>query len=296
MGTYSFCVEQDAERERLDIVLARLLPDCPSRAFIQRLVKAGAVRVNGRIEKSHYHLAPGDHIDVVMQASTPDAVEAENIPLDIIYEDNDLLVINKPVGMTVHPGAGRSRGTLVNALVYHRKELSSVNEAFRPGIVHRLDKDTSGVMVVAKNNMAHVKLARQFEERTARKSYVALVEGDVQFDEGLIDAPLGPDPHHRQKRCVRAYGAKSAQTFYKVLKRLKGASLVLLSPKTGRTHQLRVHMAHLGHPILGDAKYGKHLSFPRLALHAKTLSLASPSTNARLEFSLPTPKEFLAYC
>jgi 23S rRNA pseudouridine1911/1915/1917 synthase len=294
METYFFCVDQDAVHERLDVFLAKLIPDCPSRAFVQRLIKEGSVHVNGKNEKSHYKVALGDRIEAAAQISSLGDIQAEKIPLDIFYEDEDLVVINKPAGMTVHPGAGCPGGTLANALLYHCEKLSNLNDKSRPGIVHRLDKETSGLMVAAKNNKTHAFLAKQFEKRVVSKSYVALVEGDVQFDEGVIDAPLGQDPHHRQKRSVLAYGTKSAQTFYKVLKRLKGASLVLLTPKTGRTHQLRVHMAHLGHPILGDEKYGKRQSFPRLALHAKTLCFAHPATKIRVEFSSPTPKEFLA--
>jgi 23S rRNA pseudouridine1911/1915/1917 synthase len=296
METFSFCVDQDHVSERLDVALVKLIPGCPSRAFVQRLIKDGLVRVNGKPSKSHHILALGDQLEASVQdPSFCEHLEPENIPITVFYEDQDFLIINKPSGMTVHPGAGCSHGTLANALLYHCQELSDLNDKSRPGIVHRLDKETSGLMVVAKNNKTHALLAAQFENRTVQKSYVALVEGDVQFDEGVIDAPLGPDPYHRQKRSVLAFGTKSAQTFYRVLKRLKGASLVLLMPKTGRTHQLRVHMAHLGHPILGDDKYGKRQLFPRLALHAKTLSFAHPRNHLRIEFSSPTPSEFLAY-
>jgi len=294
METYTFTVDQSNVDERLDVALAKILPDCPSRAFVQKLIKEGVVLVNGKKEKSHYIVVLGDEIQASVKFPPLDDIQAEKIPLDIFYEDEDIVVINKPTGMTVHPGAGCPSGTLANALLYHCKELSNLNDKSRPGIVHRLDRDTSGLMVVAKNNKAHALLAKQFEERTIQKCYVALVEGDVQFDEGVIDAPLGPDPYHREKRSVLAYGTKTAQTFYKVLKRLNGATLILLMPKTGRTHQLRVHMAHLGHPILGDDKYGKSRSFARLALHAKTLSFEHPKTQQRVEFSSPTPAEFLA--
>jgi len=293
METYTFHVEQDDVNERLDVFLARLLPQCPSRAFVQRLIKQDAVHVNGKTEKNHYKIVLGDEVTAIVTPQSLGNVQAENIPLDIFYEDADLVVINKPAGMTVHPGAGCPSGTLANALLYHCKELSGFHDQSRPGIVHRLDRDTSGLIVTAKNDQAHARLAKQFEERTIKKCYVALVEGDVQFDEGMIDAPLGPDPYHREKRSVLSHGMKSAQTFYKVIKRLKGASLVLLMPKTGRTHQLRVHMAHLGHPILGDEKYGKSRSFPRLALHAKTISFEHPTTKRRVEFSSPTPADFL---
>jgi len=292
METYTFCVEQKDVNERLDVFLAKLIPDCPSRAFVQRLIKEGLVLVNGKKEKSHYKIILGDSIEAIVKLQPLDDIQAENIPLDIFYEDEDLVVISKPAGMTVHPGSGCHQGTLANALLYHCKELSSLNDKSRPGIVHRLDKETSGLMVAAKNNRTHALLARQFEKRTVQKCYVALVEGDVQFDEGVIDAPLGPDPHHREKRSVLAFGTKPAQTFYKVLKRLKGSTLVLLMPRTGRTHQLRVHMAHLGHPILGDDKYGDRRTFSRLALHAKTLAFTHPKTKVQIEFTSQIPKEF----
>ncbi|HQL40734.1 MAG TPA: RluA family pseudouridine synthase [Candidatus Omnitrophota bacterium] len=294
MPTYTFCIAPEDAHKRLDVFLAKAIPLCPSRAFVQHLIKSGSVSINGIPRKNNYKLIAGETVDVSVQDKISFDVKPENIPLDVFYEDSVLIVINKPSGMTVHPGAGCGSGTLVNALLCHCKKLSNVNDDMtRPGIVHRLDKETSGLMVAVKSNRAHVDLAHQFEGRIVKKCYVALVEGCVEFDEGVIDAPLGPDPLHRQKRSVLAREPKEAQTFYRVLKRFSKASLVLLMPRTGRMHQLRVHMAHLGHPFLGDEKYGKKNSFSRLALHAKALAFFHPQTKAWVEFSSPTPSEFL---
>ncbi|MCX5681681.1 MAG: RluA family pseudouridine synthase [Candidatus Omnitrophica bacterium] len=292
METHTFCVGQDDVSERLDVFLTKVLPDSPSRTSVQHFIEQGLVKVNDKQEKKHYEMVLGDEVEVLTLPQKPINLEPEKIPLEIFYEDKDILVVNKPSGMTVHPGAGCPGGTLANALSYHCKKLSTLNDPLRPGIVHRLDKETSGLMVVAKNNKTHNYLAKQFEERVVKKCYVALVEGDVEFDEGVIDAPLGPDPHHREKRSVLAAGAKDAKTFYKVLKRLKKSTLVYLMPRTGRMHQLRVHMAHLGHPILGDDKYGDRRTFSRLALHAKTLAFLHPKSKTMIEFTSLTPKEF----
>ncbi|HNV23576.1 MAG TPA: RluA family pseudouridine synthase, partial [Candidatus Omnitrophota bacterium] len=214
--------------------------------------------------------------------------------LDIFYEDSFLLVINKPVGMTVHPASGCYTGTLVNALLHYSKELSDVNDAMRPGIVHRLDKETSGLMLVAKDNITHTKLAKQFERREIKKKYIALVEGDVLCDEGKVDVPIGRNPFHHEKKAVSYEdSAKQAITFYQVLKRDHAVTMIALFPQTGRTHQLRVHMKHLGHPILGDDKYGHKNKFPRLALHAQSISFFHPRTKDFLEFSSAIPIEFV---
>ncbi|MDP8265461.1 MAG: RluA family pseudouridine synthase [Candidatus Aceula meridiana] len=293
METYILTVDDKGE-VRLDIFLAGALPFCPSRNFAQNLIEKKNVTVNGKHCKSHYKMHEGDKVVAVVEAQKPCTVEPENIPLDIFYEDEDLIVVNKPIGMTVHPAAGCYSGTLVNALVFHQENLSSVNDALRPGIVHRLDKETSGLILVAKNNMVHAKLAKQFEKRIIKKQYVAVVQGLVKFDEGLVDAPLGRHPIHRQKRAVLFADAKEAQTVYRVLKRFQKTTLISLMPKTGRTHQLRVHMAYLGHPILGDEKYGKKNSFKRLALHAQRIGFYHPSFSRYMEFSSLTPKEFLS--
>jgi 23S rRNA pseudouridine1911/1915/1917 synthase len=293
MATHTFSVGPDDVNERLDVFLTKTFPEAPSRTSIQHLIEDGLVKVNGESVKSHYKVILADRIEVAAEIQKPTKLKPENIPLEIFYEDKDIVVVDKPSGMTVHPGAGCHSGTLANALAYRYKKLSTLSDPLRPGIVHRLDKETSGLMVVAKNNKAHSELAKQFEERRVKKCYVALVEGDVEFDEGIIDVPLGQDPYHREKRSVLAAGTKDAQTIYKVLKRFAKATLVYLFPKTGRMHQLRVHMAHLGHPILGDDKYGDRRTFHRLALHAKSLSFIHPKTKKRMEFVSVIPAEFM---
>lgn len=282
---------------RLDIYLTQHLEDIPSRSFIKKLIDASCIQVNGKVViKPGHKVHTGDKIDVTIPDSflEPDNLEPENIPLDIFYEDDDLVIINKPIGIVVHPAKGNYTGTLANALKYHFENLSDFNSDFRPGIVHRLDEETSGLLLVAKDNITHTKLAKQFQRHEIQKRYVALVEGNVEFDEGVIDAPLGRHPKHHEKRDVQYTDeAKEAITYYQVLKRANGATLIALFPQTGRTHQLRVHMAHLGHPILGDSKYGKKSNFPRMALHAQSIGFTHPRTKTYFEFFSKTPPEFL---
>lgn len=296
MSIYALKVEPEHDRERLDVYLTRALPDVPSRSFVQKLLEAGAVLVNKEKVKARYKVRAGDdvQVDVAQELFDPHPVAPENIPLDIFYEDEFLLVINKPAGMLVHPAQGIYSGTLVNALLFHCRQLSDFNTALRPGIVHRLDKETSGLMIAVKDNQTHAQLARQFQKHKVKKQYIALTEGEVEFDEGVIDAPLGRHPVHHDLRDVRYDdAAKEAVTFYRVIKRHKGVTLVSLFPKTGRTHQLRVHMAHIHHPILGDAKYGRKGNFPRLALHAQAVGFEHPRWKCFLEFSCRPPVEFL---
>jgi 23S rRNA pseudouridine1911/1915/1917 synthase len=291
-------VEQDKDI-RVDVYVTRVLPHViPSRMFVKRLFDEGRLTVNGKAVKAHYKVQPGDRVllDVRVDDYPDERIKPENVLLDIVFEDNDMIAINKPVGMAVHPAAGHYGGTLVNALVHHFGALSDVNGARRPGIVHRLDKETSGVLLVAKNNMAHARLAKQFEEHTIEKKYVALVEGDVQFDEGRVDAPIAQHPKYHDLRCIAAEGTgKPAETFYTVVKRHKGRTAVALFPTTGRTHQLRVHMRHLRHAILGDEKYGNKSNFPRLALHAQSIFFAHPVSGIAMEVSVPLPSEFVPY-
>lgn len=297
MSTHTLKVSEENHNLRLDVFLAQNLPRVPSRTFVKKLIDAGHVLVNKEKVKAHCKVETADKIevDIPEELLEPDHIEPENIPLDIFYEDDYLLVINKPAGMIVHPAQGCYTGTLVNALLHHCQQLSDVNTNFRPGIVHRLDQDTSGLMLVAKDNRTHANLARQFEEHTVRKKYLALVQGQIEFDEGKIDAPLGRHLYHREKRDVQFTDeAREAVTFYRVLKRSVNATFVALFPQTGRTHQLRVHMAYLKHPILGDEKYGKKETFPRLALHAQAIGFIHPQNNCFLEFSSRPPPEFLA--
>ena len=297
MSTHALKVLPDENDRRLDIFLTKNLADISSRSFVQKLIESGYVSVNGTIVKSKYKVQAGDRIQVDISEDflTPEHLEPENIPLDIFYEDESLLIVNKASGLVVHPANGHYSGTLVNALLYYCKNLSDFNSALRAGIVHRLDRETSGLMVVAKDNKTHARLAKQFEEHVVYKKYVALVEGKIEFDEGKIEAPLGRHPVHHDKKIIDFEDelAKDALTFYRVMKRTKDATLVALFPKTGRTHQLRVHMAHIKHPILGDDKYGKRNSFSRLALHAQALGFIHPKNKKYVEFSSVVPKEFM---
>jgi 23S rRNA pseudouridine1911/1915/1917 synthase len=260
------------------------------------MIEAGQVLVNGRQEKTRYKVAAADLIeaDINEEAFAPKDIPAEKMDLDVFYEDEDLVVINKPAGLTVHPASGSQRGTLVNGLMFRYQELSDVNGPGRPGIVHRLDRDTSGLILIAKTNVAHARLGRQFEKHTVIKRYVARVQGQVAFEQGIIDVPLERHKkYHDQRQVAKENEGKPAITRYQVLKRYAHSTLMALYPQTGRTHQLRVHMKHLGHPILGDEKYGRRDTFPRLALHAQSIAFTHPITKAYIEFSCPTPQEFL---
>lgn len=298
MANYQFKVSPATENMRLDVYLTAELSEAPSRSYVKKLIDHGHVTVNESVVKAHHQVCAGDDIAVNIPAEflTPAYVEPEDIPLNILCQDSCLLAINKPAGMLVHPARGRYSGTLVNALLFHAKQLSDFSgDMLRPGIVHRLDQETSGLILIAKDNITHTKLAKQFKKRAVSKQYVALVEGEVEFDEGLIEAPIGPHPKYRDKKAVRFDAdARESETIYKVIKRCGGKTLVALFPKTGRTHQLRVHMKYLGHPILGDDKYGKRASFSRLALHARSIAFAHPRDKQRIEFSTPIPAQFLA--
>ncbi len=289
MPDYILRVEKDIPSCRIDIFITQNIDVIPSRNFAKKLIEFGHVRVNEILPTPHYRIIPGDeiHIDIPEGFLSSKYTAPENIPLDIFYEDEWLIVINKPSGMTVHPAKGIHTGTLVNALLYYTKKLSDLNSEMRPGIVHRLDKDTAGLIVVAKDNITHARLARQFQRHEVNKRYLAIVEGEVEFDEGLIDAPLGRHKRHHEKRQVSfdSY-SKDAITYYKVIKRWRGMSLVSLFPKTGRTHQLRVHMNYIGHPILGDKKYRRNDHYPSLALLAQSIGFKHPHTNSYIEFSL----------
>lgn len=292
MQSYTLKVEDKSQGQRLDLFLAGNFKDKFSRRFLQQIIAGGHVLLNGKKVKAHHKLKINDEIHIDIPAEENTDIEPQDIPLDIVYEDDDLLVINKPYGMVVHPAPGNYSNTLVNALVHHCKKLSSINQSFRPGIVHRLDKDTSGLLLVAKNNQAHMNLAKQFQDHSIKKEYVALVHGEVEFDEGEIDAPVGRHPRVREKMAVTFKQSKEAKTIYRVIKRLKGISLLELYPQTGRTHQLRVHLAYLGHPILGDKKYGKAHDQCRLALHAKSIGFIHPRTKKNMAFDSDIPLDF----
>lgn len=289
-------VKLEDKEKRLDLLLFGFSEDNQlglSRTFLQQLIRKGQITVDSKVLKAHYKVRAGQIIDLKIPSVLENRPVAEDIPLDIVYEDEDIIVVNKAAGMVVHSGAGNPNRTLVNALLFRYSSLSNINPA-RPGIVHRLDKGTSGLLAVARNNPSHLNLARQFASHSIMRKYVALVEGRIDFNEDVIELPIGRDRRRRDKMSV-TYLSKSraALTKFRVLKRTLDYSLLELSPFTGRTHQLRVHLSFLGHPILGDEKYGRKESFPRLALHAYKLGLVHPRTNKFMEFSTPIPGKFL---
>jgi 23S rRNA pseudouridine1911/1915/1917 synthase len=282
-----------------------------SRSRAQHLIAKGLVLVNGRPVRSSQRLQPGDLIAITVPAPEKIDLEPEAIPLDIVYEDADLLVVNKPSGLVVHPAAGNARGTLVNALLQHCPDLPGIGGCLRPGIVHRLDKDTSGLLLVSKTDLAHSGLAAQLKERRIKRSYLALVHGEVRCERGTIDAPLGRDPRDRKRMAVVS-GGRQARTHYRVRERFPGAdlnagdqgyTLLEVELETGRTHQIRVHLAYIGHPVAGDPVYGRrrlragrqpHLNLTGQALHAYRIAFAHPRTGEALAFEAPLPPAFSA--
>jgi len=286
---------EEYKGKRLDLFLIGFFKEIDpgiSRTFIQRLILEGKITLKGQTLTSHYKVKIGDEFRVEIEDKKQNILSGENIPLEIVYEDDDLAIINKPAGLVVHPGAGNYEHTLVNALLHHFKNLSDINPQ-RPGIVHRLDKETSGLLVIAKNNSAHLSLSKQFSEHTIKRRYIALVKGRVEFNEDIIELPIGRHPYRRKNMAV-GFGknTKYAKTHYRTIKRLEEFSFLELKPFTGRTHQLRVHLAFLGHPILGDGKYGRNNEFVRLALHAVSLGFIHPRTGKFMEFSCDIPAEF----
>lgn len=278
--------------ERLDRFLARTRPEL-SRSQIQRLIREGWVTVGGWTPKPSMVVSRGDHILVRIPPSPPSSLTPEPIPLEVVYEDQDLIVINKPGGMVVHPAAGHSGGTLVNALLARYPELRD-SDSLRPGIVHRLDKDTSGLMLAAKNDMAKRHLQQQFKEGKVKKVYLALVYGRLSAPQGVIEAAIGRDPRNRKRMAVVTRGGRGAVTEYKVLEHFPEYTLVEARPRTGRTHQVRVHLAFLGHPLVGDALYGQRkggIELSRQFLHSHLLGFVSPSSGRYLEFRADLPGE-----
>ena len=265
-----------------------------SRTQANDLIKADAVFVNGEVKKAKYKVLENDLVSFVIPEPEVLSYEAENIPLDIVYEDDDVAVINKPQGMVVHPSAGHHSGTLVNALMYHMTKLSSINGVIRPGIVHRIDKDTSGLLMVAKNDQAHELLAAQLKDHSSKRRYLAIIHGNLLNDRGVIEAPIGRNPKDRKKQAVIA-GGKHALTHFEVLERFGEFTLVNLTLETGRTHQIRVHMAYIGHPVAGDPLYGpKNVLKPNPGqfLHAEILGFKHPTSQEWLEFEIEPPKLF----
>ncbi len=297
MPSWTLTIDPSLAGQRLDQLLAAQQPDAGSRSAWQRSIAAGLVRVNSVVVRSsHYRIKVGDQVAAQPMIPSASALAAEDIPLTVVYEDDALLVVNKPAGLVVHPAPGHPSGTLVNALLHYTQQLSSVGGAERPGIVHRLDRDTSGLLLVAKTEGAHRLLAKQFHDRTVHRMYLAVVKGRMQQERGDIHLPVGRSRMDRQKMGVRWEIAREAITQYQVRQFLDGATLVALYPITGRTHQLRVHMAYLGHPILGDQSYGggaSSLGIHRQMLHAMSLGFVHPVTGRTLEVQAPLPDEML---
>ncbi len=282
-----------------------------SRHFIQNAIRAGSVKVNGEPVKPSFKLSHRDVIEFVLPEPEKKEIEPEDIPLDVLYEDDDLIVLNKPPDLIVHPARGNKHGTLVNALAHYSEQLSSGLGEFRPGIVHRLDRNTTGVMVVTKHDVAQWKVAKQFELRQVQKSYLAIVHGTPELTADRIDAPLGVHPKIREKYAVRSETGKEAVTFYEVIEAFRGFSLIHCKPRTGRTHQIRVHLSHLKHPIVADDMYGGKLVYPwqladtepaveepaiaRCALHAWTLEFTHPTTEQRVHFEAPLPADMQTF-
>lgn len=294
MQKFKYIIQPEEEGVRVDKLAAGKLGDV-SRARVQKLIAEGLVLLDGETCKANTKAVAGATLEILIPESREIEVAPENIPLDILYEDQDVLVLNKPQGMVVHPAPGNYSGTLVNALLFHCDDLSGINGEKRPGIVHRLDKDTSGVLVVAKNDLAHQHLAAQLKDRSMLRTYLAIVHGRVVEDKGIIEAPIGRHPIHRKKMAVVDRNAKEALTEYSVVERFGNYTLVSARLHTGRTHQIRVHLAYIKHPVLGDPVYGpKQNPFGLKAqmLHAYRLCFRHPRTGKMMEFQAPLPDHF----
>lgn len=294
--TNSICyyeVSEGENSERLDVFLTKHMGNI-SRSNVQRIISGGNVIVNGKVAKANYKMQASDNIVVSMPEVTSLELVAEEIFLDVLYEDDDMIVINKSRGMVVHPAVGNYNGTLVNALLGHCEDLSGINGVARPGIVHRLDKDTSGVMVAAKSDRAHMNLAKQIKDRTASRRYLAIVHGNLKEEQGVIKAPIGRHPSDRKKMAVTFVNSKEATTKFRVIERFGAYTLVECKLLTGRTHQIRVHMTYIGHPVVGDPKYGSQrvpFSIEGQALHSAELTIAHPVTGEDMVFTADLPED-----
>lgn len=291
----SFRVDEAGQGARLDIWVAEQFPEV-TRSRVKNLCQQGEITVNGRPAKASLRLDSGDEVTVILPAPREVRARPEDIPLDIVYEDKDLAVVNKPRGLVVHPAAGNETGTLVNALLNHCTDLSGINGEMKPGIVHRIDKDTTGLLVVAKNDAAHASLAKQIKEKTAGRIYLALVQGNIAQDEGRIEQPIGRDPRERKRMAV-VDGGRPAATRFCVLERFGEYTLVECRLETGRTHQIRVHMKFIGHPVVGDPIYGikkQKFKLDGQLLHAAGLELVHPATGRCMYFEAPLPDDFQA--
>lgn len=294
MKDYLFFATEEDEGVRVDKFLSEIMPDI-SRSYIQKQIEDGLLCVNGKTSKSNYKLKADDRVDFQTPDSVIPDIEPENIPIEIVYEDEDVAIVNKPQGMVVHPSAGHYSGTLVNALLYHLNgRLSGINGVLRPGIVHRIDKDTSGLLIICKSDFSHNSIAEQLKEHSANRRYRAIVHGVIKDDEGTVDAPLGRSTVDRKKMCIDPSG-KNAVTHYKVLERFKEYTYIECKLETGRTHQIRVHMASIGHPLMGDPVYCNRkepVHCEGQILHAKLIGFMSPSLNKYIEFDSELPDYF----
>ena len=295
MTNVQFIADESSEGMRLDRYLTEKIPD-HSRSFIQNIISKGLVTVHGRSEKSAYKVMNGDPIEVEMPELKDPEIFPESIPLDILYEDDDLLVVNKPKGMVVHPAQGHYSGTLVNALMFHCKDsLSGINGVMRPGIVHRIDRDTTGSLIVCKNDFSHNSISEQLKVHSITRRYRAIVNGNLKEDEGTIDAPVGRHATDRKKMAIDHKNGKEAVTHYKVLERFGNYTYIECRLETGRTHQIRVHMSSIGHPLLGDTVYGRGKSpfyTEGQTLHAMVIGFIHPRSGEYMEFTAPLPKYF----
>lgn len=295
MDEFHFIVTEEMEEERIDKCL-NMLMDSLSRSYIQKLLAGGSIMVNNKIVKPSYRVSTDDEIMLMLPPSITPDIRPENIPLSILYEDHDVIVVNKPKGMVVHPAPGHYEGTLVNALMYHcGSELSGINGVLRPGIVHRIDRDTTGSVIACKNDNAHNEIARQLKEHTIVRKYQAIVQGVLKEEEGTIHTLIGRHPTDRKKMAVVEKGGKDAVTHYRVLKHFQNTTYIECILETGRTHQIRVHMASFGHPLLGDLVYGAKSNPYKLTgqtLHAGILGFAHPVSNEYVETRAPLPEYF----
>ena len=295
MDTFNFLVEEREQGLRLDKYLSEQMEEI-TRSFLQKLIKDGQVTVAGIVQKSNYKLRNGQNVEVIIPPAEDAEILPEDIPLDILYEDEDLLVVNKPKNMVVHPSAGHYTGTLVNAVMFHCKDsLSGINGEIRPGIVHRIDKDTTGSLIVCKNDESHLQIAEQIKEHSVNRIYRGIVSGRLKETEGTIEGDIGRHPTDRKKMAIVTRNAKPAITHYRVLKQYNNAAYMEFKLETGRTHQIRVHMASVGHPLLGDIVYGNPKNPYKLngqTLHAMTIGFIHPRSGEYLEISAPLPEYF----
>ena len=293
MEKHCFTADIEHEDQRIDRYLTEMLPE-QSRSFFQKLIRDGFVMVNHIIVKVNYRLKTGDIIEIDIPDAVPTEIVPENIPLDILYEDDDLLIVNKPKGMVVHPAVGHSTGTLVNAIMYHcQGNLSGINGEIRPGIVHRIDKDTTGSLIICKNDEAHRNIAEQIKEHSVTRRYVGVVAGTFSEESGTVEGAIGRHPNDRKRMTINEKNGKPAVTHYRVLQTLKGASFMEFELESGRTHQIRVHMASISNPLLGATVYGNSKNPYKLqgqALHARTIGFIHPTTGEYIEVSAPIPE------